>query len=89
MIIGGENSYFIVMETLDTEEATYIWQTPKNRSSLIEGVQQIDIQLSIIREKGRQIFLEKSPENFRKIIHDYSGDKKGFVLWKSAIEEFI
>ena len=88
-LLAGEQSYLVVLETLDTEEATYIWHTPKNKASLIEEVKQIDNQLSIIREKGRQVFLENSPENFTKIIHDYSDNKKGFILWKSALEEII
>ncbi|WP_445735317.1 TOTE conflict system archaeo-eukaryotic primase domain-containing protein [Mariniflexile sp.] len=88
-LLAGEQRYFVVLETLDTEEATYIWQTPKNKASLIEEVKQIDNQLSIIRERGRQAFLENSPENFTKIIHDYSDNKKGFILWKSALEEVI
>ena len=71
-----------------TEEATYMWHSPKNKASLIEEVKQIDNQLNIIREKGRQYFLENSPDNFTRILHDYSANKKGFILWKSAIEEF-
>jgi len=88
-LLAGENGYFIILETLDTEEATYIWHTPKNKASLIEEVKQIDNQLSVIREKGRQTFLDKSPENFARIIHDYSDNKKGFLIWKSALEEII
>ena len=88
-LLAREQSYFVVLETLDTEEATYIWHTLKNKSSLIEEVKQIDRQLSIIREKGRQTFLENSPENFVRIIHDYSDNKKGFIIWKSALEEII
>jgi superfamily II DNA or RNA helicase len=88
-LLEGVNSYYIVLETLDTEEATYIWHTAKNKASLIDEVKQIDNQLSIIREKGRQTFLENSPVNFSKIIHDYSDNKKGFIVWKSALEEQI
>ncbi|MCH8555668.1 MAG: type III restriction endonuclease subunit R, partial [Schleiferiaceae bacterium] len=88
-LLAGEKNYFVVLETLDTEEATYIWHTPKNKASLIEEVKQIDDQLSIIREKGRQVFLENSPDNFTRILHDYSDNKKGFTIWKSAIEELI
>ncbi|MDZ7613657.1 MAG: hypothetical protein U5K51_08160 [Flavobacteriaceae bacterium] len=61
----------------------------KTKHHLIEEVKQIDNQLNIIREKGRQTFLENSPENFTRIIHDYSDNKKGFIIWKSAIEELI
>ena len=88
-LLAGEQIYFVVLETLDTEEATYIWHTPKNKVSLIEEVKQIDSQLSIIREKGRQTFLENSPENFTRILHDYSDNQKGFIIWKSAMEELI
>lgn len=88
-LLAGGQSYFVVLETLDTEEATYIWHTKKNKASLIDEVKQIDNQLNIIREKGRQTFLENSPENFARIIHDYSDNKKGFIIWKSAIEEII
>ncbi|OFX17972.1 MAG: restriction endonuclease subunit R, partial [Bacteroidetes bacterium GWA2_31_9] len=46
-LLADENNYFIVLETLDTEEATYIWHTSKNKVSLIEEVKQIDNQLSV------------------------------------------
>lgn len=88
-LLSGEQNYFVVLETLDTEEATYTWHTPKIKASLIEEVKQIDNQLNIIREKGRQTFLENSPNNFTRILHNYSDNKKGFILWKSAIEELI
>ena len=88
-LLLGEQNYFVVLETLDTEEATYIWYTPKTKASLIEEVKQIDNQLNIIREKGRQTFLENSPANFTRILHDYSENKKGFIIWKSVIEERV
>ena len=49
----------------------------------------IDEQLSIIRNNGRQTFLETKPENFSRILHDYSDTKKGFVIWKDLLEEQI
>nr|WP_305070044.1 hypothetical protein [Flavobacterium covae] len=88
-LLSGEQNYFVVLETLDTEEATYIWHTPKNKLSLIEEIKQIDKQLNIIREKGRHIFLEDSPNNFTRIIHDYSDKLKGFLTWKSTIDQYI
>ncbi|OYU84973.1 MAG: restriction endonuclease subunit R [Flavobacterium sp. BFFFF2] len=88
-LLASEQSYFVVLETLDTEEATYIWHSSKNKAALIEEVISIENQLSTIKENGRQAYLENSPENFNRIIHDYSADKKGFIVWKSAIEEYI
>ncbi len=88
-LLAGEQRFFVVLETLDTEEATYIWHTLKNKTSLIDEVKQIDHQLSIIREKGRQHFLENSPENFFRVLNDYSDNKRGFTIWKAAIDQAI
>lgn len=86
-LISGEKSYHIVLETLDTEEATYIWHTEKNKSVLLDTIKHIDIELNVIREKGRQVYLESNPQGFSKIVHDYSNDDKGFVIWKGQLEE--
>lgn len=86
-LLKGAQEYHIVLETLDTEEATYIWHTDKNKTALMVTVREIDRQLNVIREKGRQTYLESAPENFSKIVHDYSEEDKGFVLWKSLLEE--
>ncbi|MHB1195638.1 MAG: TOTE conflict system archaeo-eukaryotic primase domain-containing protein [Lutibacter sp.] len=88
-LLSGEQQYHIVLETLDTEEATYLWHTDKSKQKLIDKVKEIDTQLNIIRNKGRQEFLETNPNNFSKIIHDYSDNKKGFIIWKDLLEERI
>lgn len=54
---------------------------------LVETVKQIDQELSIIRKKGRQAYLETEPKNFSKIVHDYTDNDKGFVTWISQLEE--
>lgn len=86
-LLKGEQNYHIILETLDTEEATYVWHTDKSKSILIETVKLIDKELNIIREKGRQAYLETNPQNFSRIVHDYSDDNKGFVIWKGQLEE--
>lgn len=52
-MIVGEKKYHIVLETLNTEEATYIWHLEKSKSLLIDTIKQIDTELNIIRENGR------------------------------------
>jgi superfamily II DNA or RNA helicase len=84
-LIEGQTQFHVIMETLDTEEATYIWHI--NKQDLRFSLLKIDQDLNVIRNKGRQSFLENQPKNFSKIIHDYSDDRKGFVLWKFNIEE--
>lgn len=88
-LIAGEQNYHIILETLDTEEATYIWHSDKSKSALIDTIQQIDKELNIIKDKGRQAYLETNPQNFSRIVHDYSDNNKGFIIWKGLLEEQI
>jgi superfamily II DNA or RNA helicase len=86
LLIGNEQ-YHIVLETLDTEEATYIWHFDKNRQLLFQKLKDIDKNLNIIRNDGRQAFIESNPNNFSRIFHDYSDEQKGFIIWKDLLEE--
>ena len=88
-LLTGQEQFHIVLETLDTEEATYLWHFPKENRTLKAKLKEIDEQLSIIRNKGRQVFLEKQPTNFSRILHDYTNAKKGFIVWKDLLEEQI
>ena len=88
-LLSGEHQFHIVLETLDTEEATYLWHMEKDKTQLKSQLKTIDEQLSIIRNKGRQIFLDTKPENFSRILHDYSDTNKGFVIWKDLLEQRI
>ena len=88
-LLAGEEQFHIVLETLDTEEATYIWHIPNDIEMLKIKLKEIDQQLSIIKNNGRQVLLETQPENFNRILHDYSDDKKGFIVWKGVLEAFM
>jgi len=66
-----------------------MWHTEKDKDLLIETIGKIDKDLQLIRDKGRQTFLENAPMNFSKILHDYSDPNKGFVFWKSMLEESL
>ena len=48
---------------------------------------QIDRLLGEIRINGRQAYLDTNADNFSRIVHDYSDDPKGFILWKDLLEE--
>ena len=86
-LLTGEEKYHVVLETLDTEEATYIWHIIKNVEILQEQLKSIERDFNIIRNQGRQFFLETQPINFSRIFHDYSDERKGFVVWKDQLEE--
>lgn len=77
------------METLDTDEATYIWHTSKEISELKKMLNIIDNDLSKIRNEGRSAFLLSTPVNFSRVLHDYSDERKGFIIWKDNMVQFI
>jgi superfamily II DNA or RNA helicase len=86
-LITGTEQFHIVLETLDTEEATYLWHFDKKVSVLPLKLKEIDAHLQIIRNQGRQAFLDTKPENFSRIFHDYSSGQKGYVIWKDLLQE--
>ncbi len=86
-LLAGENLYHIVLETLDTEEATYIWYIDKSKATLMQNMNCINEELQIIKDKGRQVFITNPPKNFSRIMHDYTDLDKGFVIWKAMLEE--
>lgn len=86
-LLAGKTGFHIVLETLNTEEATYIWHFDNDKKSLPDKLKQVDNYLNTIRNDGRQAFIENPPNNFSRILHDYSANRKGFVTWKDLIEE--
>jgi hypothetical protein len=85
-LLSGQAQYHIVWETLDTEEATYIWHVDKNKSLLKNLLKKVDKDLNFVRAKGRQVFIESHPESFSKILHDYTDLRRGLIIWKDQIE---
>jgi superfamily II DNA or RNA helicase len=86
-LLVGDEQFHIIMETLDTEEATYLWHFDKATNSLPMILKEIDNHLTIIRNNGRQVFLDSAPKYFSRILHDYADEKKGFIKWKDTLEE--
>lgn len=86
-LLVGHNQYHIVLETLDTEEATYLWHFDKNPEFIPSYLKEVDRQLNVIQNQGRQAFLEKNPENFSRILHNYANEPKGFIEWKDLLQE--
>ena len=86
-LISGVQQYHLVWETLDTEEATYIWHMERTMDELTLRIKDLDRVLGEIRINGRQAYLDTNSDNFSRIVHDYSDDQKGFILWKDLFEE--
>ena len=88
-LIEGAAGFHIIVETLNTEEATYIFSFNNDKKELPEILKQVDLYLNIIKNKGRKGFLEDPPMNFSRILHDYSDERKGFIVWKDLLAERI
>ncbi|MCX6195052.1 MAG: hypothetical protein NTY55_00135, partial [Flavobacteriia bacterium] len=63
------------------------WHFDNDKQSLPDKLKQVDNYLNNIRNNGRQVFIENPPDNFSRILHDYTVDRKGFIIWKDLIEE--
>lgn len=85
-LLTGQEQYHVVWETLDTEEATYIWHVDKNKTLLKNLLRKVDKDLNFIRAKGRQAFIDGQPDSFSKILHDYTDLRKGLIIWKDQMQ---
>ena len=86
-LLQGEKKYHIVWETLNSEEATYVWHFEKTMDALRNGLSEIEGVLNEIRNSGKQDYLNKDHPNFSRIMHDYSAAQKGFIIWKGFLEQ--
>lgn len=85
-LLKGQEQYHLILETLDTEEATYIWHLSTG-VPLEDALNIVNKQLNMIRTEGRQAFLKTEPINFSRVQHDYSDSKKSFIVWKDVLIE--
>lgn len=86
-MLSGETKYHIIWETLDSEEATYLWHAEKSKDALRITLNQIDEIIEGIKKSGKQDYLKQDHSNFSRIWHDYSEPRKGFITWKGMMEE--
>jgi hypothetical protein len=66
-ILSGENKYQVIWETLDTEEATYIWHVEKSREVLRNTLTVVESVIGEIKRNGRERFSEKERGNFSRV----------------------
>jgi len=88
-LLEGTHSYNLVWETLDTEEATYIWQFPKDRNLLKEEITKLDEALTKIKSFGKSNYINSRPDFFDRIFHDYTNTTSNFDKWKNDLEKAL
>lgn len=88
-LVAGDKNYHIIWETLDSEEATYIWHTDKNLKSLKLSIQKIEDIINTIKVQGKVAYINTSEDPFRRIFHDYSDLVDGFIKWKGELDSIL
>ncbi len=85
-LIEGTVHYHIVWETLDTEEATYVWPVEKDVQKLKLALKKVEDIIQLVKVQGKVAYLSSSEETYRRIFHHYKDGIKGFVKWKGELE---
>lgn len=88
-LIEGEKHYHFIWETLNTKEATYIWHVSKERKLLKMRIERLENILNFIKVNGKIAYISTEKDLFRRVEHDYSAIKDGFIKWKSEIESIL
>ncbi|MBS1918660.1 MAG: hypothetical protein JST17_00240 [Bacteroidetes bacterium] len=88
-LIAGDRNYHLIWETLDTEEATYIWHIDNNLQALKTALRKIEDIINIIKVQGKTAYINSNDDPFRRIYHDYSELVDGFVKWKGELESVL
>jgi hypothetical protein len=85
-LLEGEEQYHLVWETLDTEEATYVWPVEKDLAQLKLTLKKVEEIIHLVKVQGKVAYLSSSGDTYRRIIHYYKEGIKGFIRWKGELE---
>lgn len=88
-LLSGVDNFYIIWETLDTTEATYIWVFKKDMELLKQGLTHIDRTIKLIKNEGKSEYIGRREANFGRVYHDYTDEENGFQKWKDEIERII
>jgi len=94
-LVSGEKGCFLILETLNSKEASYIWRlnAPEselraNRDLLQREYTWVEKEISIISAENRKPYRKDSHENFEWIRHEYE-KPDGFELWKQRLHQVL
>ncbi len=88
-LIEGHQNNHIIWETLDTEEATYIWYLDRDISIIPTALKKIDGIMSGMKIYGKNTYISTNNDRFIRLIHDYKDIDGGFVKWKGQLEHIL
>lgn len=87
-LLEGSKNYYVVWETLDTEEATYVWCVQKDINEVRNYLRKVEKVIGEIKVHGKMNYIKAAEDSFFRIYHDYS-DENGFEKWKRELKELI
>lgn len=85
-LLEGPTHYHLVWETLDTEEATYVWPVEQDTAGLKLALKRIENIIQLVKVQGKAAYISSDDKAYRRIFHKYSEGVKGFVKWKGELE---
>jgi hypothetical protein len=85
-LLEGAEQYHLIWETLDTEEATYVWPVEKDLVQLKQTLKKVADILQVVKAQGKAAYLSSSATDYRRIFHHYRDGLKGFIKWKGELE---
>jgi hypothetical protein len=88
-LVSGDRNFHLIWETLDTEEATYVWHIDNNLVALKAALRKIEDIINIVKVQGKTAYINSTDDPFRRIYHDYSELVDGFVKWKGELESIL
>ncbi|MBI2283305.1 MAG: hypothetical protein HYU71_06330 [Bacteroidetes bacterium] len=88
-LLSSIEKFHIVWETLDTEEATYIWTVSANVEDLKKVMTNTDKIINEIIRDGKNEYINRREDTFKRVIHNYADLQNGFKTWKEDIEKVI
>lgn len=86
-LLSSSDNFHIVWETLDTQEATYIWTYANDVKSLKQVLEHTDRLINLIIRDGKNEYINRKEKNFNRVLHDYTDTQNGFKNWKEDLEE--
>lgn len=88
-LLSGIDKFYIIWETLDTQEATYIWTATKDTTLLKQILTHVDKTIKLIKSEGKNDYINRNEENFSRVYHDYIDLENGFKNWKDEIGKVV
>jgi hypothetical protein len=89
-VIKGMLGYFLVWETYETEEATYLWKLESaDQNNRHQELAKLLETIKWLRDKHKMEYIRSAPANFERIDHDYLVPHLGLESWKGSLAAYI